>query len=175
MVGQVKINSNHVFDQDKEGDISIKGTILSTILSVTIPTEPLSFVLNPNEEPDKQFIASEFSITNNSRVPITLELKEFVQITDSMEDVMPDHYDDWGDLNLSESKSIALGLVPQVSDDWMSLNQGTYYVANTTNAVLGRIKPQSTVDFKFSALHGRAFGQDLSPQYRLTFIFDFED
>lgn len=173
IVRWVKILSSPIFGQIKQADLSIKGEILPTIVSVTVPTAPLSFVLNPNEEPERQFVASEFSLTNESQIPITIELKEFTQLTDTMEDVLPDHFEDWGDLSLSESRSMALGLVPQESESWLWCQPGPYYVADTGSKVIGRVKRKSTVDFKFTALHGQAFGHNLNPQYRLTFIFDF--
>ena len=173
IVRWVEILTSTIFGQIKQADLSITGEILPTMFSVTVPTAPLSFVLNPNEEPDRQFIASEFSLTNDSQVPITIELKEFIQLTDTMEDVLPDHYDSWEDLDLTASKRIALGVVPQESESWIWYHPGTYYVADTKNKVIGRVKRKSTVDFKFTALHGQAFGYNLNPQYRLTFIFDF--
>lgn len=169
----LKINADSIFESIKEAEVNMVGTIDATIASVTLPTEPLSFRINPNLPANQQFVASEFSITNNSQSPLTLELKEFVQTTDVFEDVEPDYYEEWKNLTKEESKRIALGLVPKDSENWLTLNEGTYYVAETRNAILGRVKSQSTVDFEFSALHGQAFDHLPNPQYRLTFVFGF--
>lgn len=169
----LKMQTETVFSSIKQTEIKMVGTIDATIASVTVPTAPLTFRLNPNLEPDQQFIASEFSLTNAGQAPLTIELKEFIQITDVLNDVAPDYYDEWNNLTKEESKQIALGLVPQASESWLTFHPGTYYVAETSNVVLGRVKSQSTVDFKFTALHGQAFDQLPNPQYRLTFVFGF--
>ena len=169
----LKIKADSTFESIKEAEVNMVGTIDATIASVSLPTEPLSFRINPNLPIDQQFIASEFSISNNSQSPLTIELKEFVQTTDVFEDVGPDYYEEWKDLTQEESKKIALGLVPKVSESWLTFNEGIYYVAETRNTVLGRIRSQSTVDFEFLALHGQAFGELPNPQYRLTFVFGF--
>lgn len=172
IIRYVKINSTHSFNQPQEGDISVKGTITPTLGSITVPTETLTFNLNPNLESSQQFIAPDFSISNDSLSPIGLELKSFEQVTNVLNDVLPDKYDSWEGLNKKQSQDIALALIPQPSDRWISLNEGSYYVANTSNAKLGQIKGNSTVDLKFSALHGQAFSEPLSPQYKLTFVFE---
>lgn len=172
VVQYVKVNSTHTFGSIQEGDISVKGTIAPTLGSITVPTDALTFTLNPNLERDQQFIAPDFSISNESLSPIGLELKSFEQVTNVLNDVLPDKYDSWEGLNRKQSQDIALALIPQVSDGWISLNEGSYYVANTSNAKLGQIKGNSTVDFKFSACHGQAFSEPLSPQYKLTFVFE---
>lgn len=172
IVRYVKINSTHTFEVPNEGDVSVVGSIIPTIVSVDIPSEALSFTLNPNLETRQQFIASDFSISNNSRAPIKLGIQSFEQTTTLLNDVLPDKYDSWEGLNKTQSKDIALALEPQPSNSWISLNEGLYYVANTSSVELGQIKGNSTVDFKFSALHGQAFAEPLNPQYRLTFVFE---
>ena len=172
MVRYVKINSTHTFDSIQEADISVKGTITPTLVSVAVPTEGLTFTLNPNLESDQQFIAPDFSISNESRAPIGVELKSFEQMTNVLNDVLPSKYASWEGLNKKQSEDIALALIPQASDRWISLNEGAYYVANTVNQTLGTIKGNSVVDFKFSALHGQAFSEPLTPQYKLTFVFE---
>lgn len=173
IVRTVKLKAEPIFNAINQADVSVVGEVKATIASVTLPTAPLSFVLDPNKEPSQQFIASEFSLTNESQAPLTIELKEFVQTTDIFNDVTPDYYDEWKNLTKEESKNIALGLVPRESESWLTFNPGVYYVAKTSNEVLGRVKSQSTVDFSFTALHGQAFDQLPNPQYRLTFVFGF--
>lgn len=81
-------------------------------------------------------------------------------------------WNDWEGLNKKQSQDIALALEPIPSEGWLSLNEGPRYVADHSNYALGEIKANSTVGFTFSALHGQSFVEPLSPQYRLTFIFD---
>ena len=89
-----------------------------------------------------------------------------------LNDVLPSKYTSWEGLNKTQSKDIALALEPQPSESWTNLNEGSYYVADSSNIELGQIKGNSTVDFKFSALHGQSFSEILNPQYKLTFVFE---
>ena len=89
-----------------------------------------------------------------------------------LNDVLPSKYTSWEGLNKEQSKDIALALEPQPSNHWATLNEGSYYVVNTSNVELGQIKGNSAVDFKFSALHGQSFSEILNPQYKLTFVFE---
>lgn len=173
IVRAVKMKAEPVFKIVNQAEVSVVGEVKPTMVSVTVPTAPLSFVLDPNKEPDQQFIASEFSLTNDGQAPLTIELKEFVQTTTIFKDVMPDYYESWDYLTKEESKSIALGLVPQESENWLSFNPGIYYAADRQNKVIGRVKQKSTVDFEFTALHGPSFESLPNPQYRLTFVFGF--
>lgn len=158
-----------------EEEVVINGTIEATILSLTIPSQSTTFVLNPNEEEGQRFIASEFNLVNESRTPLALELRTFEQTTDVLNDVVPTKYPDWNLLNKKESKDIALALVPKVGEGWLSLNEGNRWVANLGNPQIGTIKGNSTVSFGFEAKHGSAFSETLAPQYRLTFIFGLQD
>lgn len=172
VVHYVKVQSTHLFDSIQEADILVKGEINQTIASINVPTEALIFTLNPNAETGQQFVAPDFSISNKSLAPIGVELKAFEQVTNVLNDVLPNQYDSWEGLNRKQSKDIALAVIPQASDSWISLNEGSYYVAGPSNNKLGQIKGSSTVDFKFSACHGQAFSETLNPEYRLTFVFE---
>ena len=160
---------------EDEIDLTIKGTIETTILSLTIPSNSMSFILNPNEEVGKQFVASDFELINGSQTPLTLEIKTFEQVTDVLNDVEPTKYSDWNGLNKTESKDIALALVPKTGDGWLSLNEGDRWVADLGNPQIGTMKGNSTVSFGFEAKHGLAFSEALMPQYRLTFVFGLQD
>ena len=172
-VKTVDLNSTYQFNLVSDSVIQVKGDILPTIYSITVPTEPLTFAINPNAEEGQQFIAPDFSITNESPGPVQLELKSFTQTTNILNDVLPDTHSDWTQLNLAQSRDIALALVPKPSDGWLTLNEGEKYVANTSNTLLGEIKRNTTVDFSFSAFHGGVFNQNLFPEYRLVFTFGF--
>lgn len=171
-VKTVDLTSDYYFQAVTDQNLQVNGNVLPMISSVTVPTEALTFVLNPNQEAGQQFIAPDFSITNNTLAPLRIELKSFEQTTDVLNDVLPDKYDSWEGLNKKQSQDIALALEPIPSEGWLSLNEGPRYVADHSNYALGEIKANSTVEFAFSALHGQSFVEPLTPQYRLTFIFD---
>ena len=170
IIKTVDLNSTYQFNLVSDSVVKISGEVIPTIYSITVPSEPLTFVLNPNAEEGQQFIAPEFQITNQSPGPIQLELKTFEQITDLFNDVLPDQHDDWSQLNKEESKDIALALVPKPSDAWLTLHEGPKYVADSTNLFLGEIRKNATVEFSFSALHGGVFDLSLFP---MVFTFGF--
>lgn len=172
-IESVEVNSTYQFNLVSDSVVKISGEVVPTIYSITVPSQPLTFVLNPNEEAGQQFIAPEFQITNQSAGPIQLELKAFQQVTNLFNDVLPEEHEDWSQLNKKESKDIALALVPNPSDAWLTLNEGPKYVANATNLFLGEIRRNATAEFSFSALHGGVFDRSLFPEYRLVFTFGF--
>lgn len=158
-----------------EEEVVVNGNIETTILSLTVPTSVLDFVLNPNLEAGKQFISSELELRNDSQAPLVLEIGAFEQTTNVLNDVLPTKYSDWSSLNKKESKDFALALVPKVGEGWLSLNEGDRWVADLGDSHIGVIKGNSTVSFEFKAKHGSAFSETLAPQYRLTFIFGLQD
>ena len=135
----------------------------------------MTFVLNPNEEIGKQFVASDFELINGSQTPLMLEIKSFEQVTDVLNDVEPTKYSDWNGLNKTQSKDIALALVPKVGDGWLTLNESNRWVANLGELNIGNIKGNSTVSFGFEVKHGSSFTETLTPQYKLTFLFGLQD
>ena len=173
VVKTVVLNSTYEFPPVATREILVKGSIVPLICSVTTPTEPLSFVLNPNLDEGQRFIAPDFTIRNQTPSAVTVELKQFKQTTTDLKDVLPSAHADWNTLDKTQSKDIALALVPKASDGWQSLIEGPRYVADPSNYFLGTIKSESSVDFTFEALHGRAFTEALSPQYHLVVVFGF--
>ena len=169
----VVLNSTYEFSPVNTRQVLVEGEILPLICSITTPTEPLSFVLNPNLEEDEQFIAPDFTISNNSPASVSIELKNFEQTTDVLNDVSPTKYQNWSTLDKTQSKDIALAINPKPGDGWENLQEGPRYAADQKGSILGEIKPNSSVDLTFSALHGQAFTKALKPQYRLVFLFDF--
>ena len=169
----IPLTSTYCFETIREKVVEVTGTILPLVGSLIVPSEVVSFTINPNQEVGQQFLAPEFSITNETRAPLCLILKSFEQTTDVFNDVLPEAHESWEGLNKQESKDIALALVPKAGDGWLSLNEEPRYVADTLNNDLGVIKAKSTVDFTFSALHGQAFEEVLNPSYRLGFVFEF--
>lgn len=173
-VKTVDLNSTYTFPPVTTQHINVNGNVSQTIASVNVPGDSLSFVLNPNESDEQQFIAPTLTLVNESLAPISVEVKTFEQVTNLFNDVLPEAYENWDGLNQTQSRDFALALEPIPSEGWVSLNEGPSYVANTINKKLGTIKGKRSVDFTFSALHGRAFAERLVPQYRLTFVFDFQ-
>ena len=162
-------------DPIREEDIMVNGFFEATILSLTVPTNSISFVLNPNEEVGKQFVASGFELTNESRAPLMIELRAFEQVTNVLTDVEPTKYSEWTGLNKAQSKDIALALVPKTGNGWLTLNEGNRWVADLGEVSIGTIKGNSTISFGFEAKHGSSFTETLTPQYKLTFVFGLQD
>lgn len=173
LVKTLSINSTYYFKPVLNREIVVNGVILPLVASVDIPTEPLTFILDPNQTEDQQFIAPEFKITNHAPAAIELTLKTFEQTTPVLNDVLPEAHPDWDQLDKHQSKDMALALVPKPSEGWLSLEEGPRYVADKSNYRLGEVRKGSTVEFTFSALHGQAFVEGLTPQYRLAFEFGF--
>ena len=149
-----------------EVDISVNGTIEPTMMNISVPTAPLEFVLNPNEE--VSFISPDLVLTSETIAPIQISLGAFEQMGDVMLDVSPDQYSDegWSLLGLSESKSWALGLES-------SEMSAPIYVSEVTDILpLGVIKKNQEMMLSFTAKHGYAFEESLNPRYRLVFLFE---
>ena len=154
-------------------DVYVNGVAKSLVCSVSVPTEDLTFILDPNQDERERFIAPTFSLINETPASIRVTLKSFEQETDVFRDVLPTEYTDWSQLNKNQSKDIALALVPIRSDGWLTVDETPRYVANHSSVVLGEIKAKSTVDLTFEALHGQAFIENLNSRYKLVFVFDF--
>ena len=133
----VDLNATYEFNRLKDSHIQVEGNVVPIVYSITVPTEPLTFKINPNAKEGEQFIAPNFSITNESKGPVHLELKSFQQTTDIFNDVLPEEHENWNLLTLKQSKDIALAVIPKTSDGWLILNEGPKYVANTEVNELG--------------------------------------
>ena len=169
----VNLASDYYFQAVTNQNIQVNGEIEPLVVSITVPTDALSFTLDPNQEAGQQFIAPDFMLMNETLAPLQIELKSFEQTTDVLNDVLPTKYDSWEGLDKQESQDIALALVPTPSNGWLSLNEGPRYVANTSDEFIGTVKGKSSVKFHFDALHGQAFSEVLNPEYRLSFVFGF--
>lgn len=155
-------------------ELVVKGVIEPTLVSLTVPTTPLTFIINPNLELNQQFIAPTFEIFNISNAPLSLEIRRFKQLTTAFKDVLPNKYADWSNLTQAQSEDFALALIPQSGEGWIGLSEGPRYVAQLENEFLGVIKPQSHVSFEFEANHGSSFKESFQLTYQLSFIFDLK-
>lgn len=122
---------------------------------------------------DQMFIATEFSIENDSNAPIEVSVLAFEEKTDLMNDVMPNTHEDWESLTDSSRFDFALGLKTLSSEGWES-QPTTTYVADAYPKPLGVIKGNESVLLTFEAKHGIAFKQTLNPEYRLVFSFELK-
>ena len=156
-------------------DIQVIGDIQPTLASISVPSEPLSFVINPNLEEDKQFISPSLTIQNETNAPLKLSVNSLTQTLNTLTDVMPDYFDSWDGLSLTESKFIALSLRSLSTENWINQDNSEIYVADSEDKSLGTIKPNSDVDLSFNALHGQSFKESLTLQYKLTLIFDLSE
>ena len=168
----LSFNYTYTFPPVSVQPIKVKGVVESTIVSLIIPTEGMNFLINPNQSKENQFIAPTLTLTNPNHAPVSVELKEFNQTTQVLQDVLPDYYESWEGLNQEESKRIALSITPQPSEGWLDLNERPYYVANHSPQTIGTMKGKSSVEFTFSAVHGISFAEPLNPQYQLVFVFN---
>lgn len=159
-------------NQNGQAQVQVEGVISPLLGTITVPSEALTFHLNPNQPEGSQFVAPNFEIINAGQAPIRVEIKTFEQKTSILNDVLPNKYADWNGLNKEESKDIALALEPQPSEGWVQLIEGSRYVADNFNHHLGVIRANSSVSFGFQARHGSAFEQGLKPEYLLSFVFD---
>lgn len=158
-------------------DVTINGTIQPMIVSVDIPSQ-LNFVIDPNSK-TQAFVSPEFRVVNESNTPLRLSLMKFEQPNPLLVDVLPTQYTDeqWQTLSTTDSKQVAIGLQAVSSDNqWLNLGNGKLVYAKEiqegTKSWLGDVRPNSTIDFCFTAKHGLAFESTLNPVYHLTFLFD---
>ena len=142
------------------------------ILSLTVPSAPLSFVLNPNAEAGQIFQAPTFELVNDGNVSLAVELATFEQTSTVFNDVPPSKHSDWGILDQAASRDFALGLYPTRLTANGSENLTPIYVSGFQPLRLGELHPGERMNFEFQAHHGLSFKTPLTPSYRLTFIYE---
>lgn len=155
-------------------EVLLSGTVEPTLLNLTVPTEPVKFVINPNLPMEEAFVAPTFDITNDTNLPLTLAICDFEKVDGPFIDVLPTAHDDWTTLEIANRYDLALGVQPEPGVGWKSLTEGIRYVADKTNYTLGVINPNGTVTFSLAANHGFLFDSSVQTVYRLTFIVSFE-
>ena len=151
-------------------EVLLAGKVEPTLISLTVPADPINFVINPNLPDEEMFVAPKFQITNATKIPVSLTLHSFEKVTGPFNDVLPTEHDDWFNLETSELFDFALGIQPVSGQGWRSLTEGVRYVADKSNYDLGVLEPKGTVSFKLVAHHGTLFNTSFETTYRLTFI-----
>lgn len=174
--GSIRLNTEKDIESSSSNQASVQlvGTVKPLMASISVPTTSLEFVIDPNQEEGKKFVAPEFNVVNDTNAALTLELKSFEQKTSIFNDVLPDAHADWNNLSKDESMDLALSLEPLSGSGWKSLVEGQRYVADSSNYYIGAINPNASVSFKLNALHGSTFTKALRPEYKMVLLFDFE-
>ena len=152
--------------EPKDNNIIINGAIEPTILNVSVPSQPISFALNPNQTPS--FVAPTLTLASETVVPIQVSLQTFEQVGNVMTDVLPNRYADeeWQMLSKNDSKSWALGIKN------LTTNQTAYVAGMNGLTPLGVVSQGSPLSFEFVAKHGSSFAEDLTLAYQLVFLFE---
>lgn len=165
--------------QQGPGDTLVNGDVLPTLVSFTVPTA-LNFEINPNLEAGSQFVAPDFTLSNQSNSPLILSVSTFEETTAyGFVDVLDTEYldEEWVKLGVQDSKNLALGLAMSPAEGWLEPTQADPLYAITVQesvspVKLGTLKPQSSVGLALKAKHGATFTEALNPTYQLTFIFE---
>lgn len=158
---------------DSRQTIQVEGTIAPLIIDLSLPSEALTFVIDPNQKkPEKQFVSPTFELENNSNAALKVSVRSFQSLNGLFQDVMPDFYKDWSGLTKTQSRKLALSLVTSSQPGWLSLENERYYAAEKDSKVLGVINPKETVSFTFEAKHGTSFPDSEKPMYQLSFLFE---
>ena len=162
-------------DSTKTQEITIKGDIIPTLLSLKVPSTAISFSINPNLPSEEMFVAPTFELTNETNTVLTLAIETFEKIEGPFNDVLPTAHTDWTNLSSNECYDFALGIEPKGSEGWTSLVEGVRYVADDSNYELGTLAPKGTATFELTAKHGLYFPSGFDANYRLTFVIGLKD
>ena len=162
-------------DSTKTQEITIKGDIIPTLLSLKVPSTAISFSINPNLPSEEMFVAPTFKLTNETNTVLTLAIETFEKIEGPFNDVLPTAHTDWTNLSSNECYDFALGIEPKGSEGWTSLVEGVRYVADDSNYELGTLAPKGTATFELTAKHGLYFPSGFDANYRLTFVIGLKD
>lgn len=112
-------------------EVLLAGKVEPTLISLTVPADPINFVINPNLPDEEMFVAPKFQITNATKIPVSLTLHAFEKVTGPFNDVLPTEHDDWFNLETSELFDFALGIQPVSGQGWRSLTEGVRYKMST--------------------------------------------
>lgn len=154
----------------ESNEVLISGEVKPSLISLTVPSTPVQFIINPNSSDDQAFVAPSFDITNNTHLPLSLSIYSFNKLSGPFKDVLPTTHSDWKQLDKDSIYDFALGIEPQNGVGWQSLNEGIRYVADDSNYDLGTLSPNGTVTFNLTAKHGFLFPSAFTADYRLIFV-----
>ncbi len=147
-----------------ETAIDITGTIEPLEINVTHPIT-LQWAINPNNV-GAEFVAPNWTITNNSRVKLDLEVKKLAVYTNGWTDVAKSEIEDWATLDADDSQSkIAIRVLRAVG--------GLEYQASETAAKeFGSIDADDGVaTLSFAASHGLAIEKTQVVEHELELLF----
>lgn len=181
-----------------EQSISLSGTIVATVIEITVPTN-VTFTIDPNADTEtERFVCPDFVYTNNSAIPVVVDVKDISFLTgESLHafttvvtgDGLPDGKT-WDSLSVLDSKKyIALGLYGTTTEEWQ--NNSLYATKSSpfwsTGSVFEPVKhlgvlPERESEAQGSegtlsliAHHGLAFDSKLNCNISLTLIFSLQE
>lgn len=139
------------------GTITINGTIEPLLISVTHEITE-SYSIDPNSG---TITASPISITNNTRVPVTVTVESIASASGgdiTFTDVLPTA-EDWASLDQADTaKYIALGLKITDPSGWNSnYNTATDWAAASTPTLMGTLPSGATGNMSLVADFGYAW------------------
>lgn len=181
-----------------EQSISLSGTIVATVIEITVPTN-VTFTIDPNADTEtERFACPTFEYTNNSAIPVVVDVKEisfltgeslhtFTHVVDG--DGLPTGKT-WDSLSLPDSKKyIALGLYGTTPEEWQN-NELKATKSNpfwSTGSAFEPVKRLGVLPERVSetqgskgtlsliARHGLAFDTELDCRVSLTLIFSLQE
>ena len=154
-------------------EILISGKVEPTLVSLTIPSDPVTFVINPNLEDDQIFISPTFEVINETKIPLNISIYSFERVDGPFNDVLPTAHEDWSQLENDDCYDFALGVEPKASDGWQSLTEGVRYVADKSNYELGVLAPKGRAALELVAKHGFLFPTAFEATYSLILVAEF--
>ena len=181
-----------------EQSISLSGTIVATVIEITVPTN-VTFTINPNLDTEtERFVCPTFEYTNNSLIPVVVDVKEisfstgeglhkFTHVVDG--DGLPTGKT-WDSLSLPDSKEyIALGLYGTKPEEWQNneleaTNSSPFWSTGSAFEPVKRlgVLPERVSETQGSkgtlsliARHGLAFDTELDCKVSLTLIFSLQE
>lgn len=178
IIAVILLFSNSVLAQENTTEVT--GNIQASIIDVDIPTAA-SFMINPN---GPTFISPELYITNDSTMPVTIDLVSFDNKEETPNQFIETYkYDkDWRNLGARESKRfiyLGIGAENIYQEGYV---EGTIWEevipaiqVQNDDVEFASIKPEHTVSLKMECDFGHAMSGSFSTIYELVFIVSVMD
>lgn len=161
------VASGSVEDARLNTAIDIQGTIDPLAISVTHPIN-LTWAINPNTV-GNEFAAAAWSITNNSRVVINMEIVKFVVDTAGWIDVPANTYTAAGWLALDAADSQSKIALSVARDESAYAREAADIADSTSFGTLAADDGMATL--RFAAKHGLAFKSTETVDHELELRF----